>query len=99
MTSSFPELPNYSNVNSRLNNLDLVILSLLPLLLERIGNEGLVKGIDEGIALADSFSVILCSGKRSGKVARELSDKSFCSVKTKTACKLLSLKSKYHFKT
>jgi hypothetical protein len=81
MTSSFPELPNYSNVNSRLNNLDLVILSLLPLLLERIGNEGLVKGIDEGIALADSFPVILCSGKRSGKVARELSDKSFRSTK------------------
>jgi hypothetical protein len=40
-----------------------------------------VKGIDEGIALADSFPVILCSGKRSGKVARELSDKSFCSTK------------------
>ncbi|MFB0908874.1 MAG: hypothetical protein QMB03_11485 [Spirosomataceae bacterium] len=72
---------------------------MLPLLLERIGNEGLVKGIDEGIALADSFSVILCSGKRSGKVARELSDKSFCSVKNKTAFKLSRLKSTYHLST
>jgi hypothetical protein len=77
----FPKLPNYSNFNSQVNNLDLVILSLLPLLLKRIDNEGMAKGIDQQVALADSFPIILCSGKRSGKITRELSDKSFCSTK------------------
>jgi hypothetical protein len=99
MASWFPKLPNYSNFNSRLNNLDSVILSLLPLLLERIDNELIAKYIDQQVALADSFPIIPCSGKRLGKVARELSDKSFCSVKNKTAFKLSRLKSTYHLST
>ena len=32
-------------------------------------------------SLLDSFPVITCSGKRAGKVAQELTDKSFCSTK------------------
>lgn len=81
LKSWFPDLPNYANFNSRVNNLDSVVLSLLPILLERIDNEHLIKDIDSQIALVDSFPIILCSGKRAGKVARELSDKSFCSTK------------------
>jgi hypothetical protein len=81
MASWFPELPNYPNFNSRLNNLDSAILSLLPLLLERIDREGIVKGINQQITLVDSFPVILCSGNRSDKVTPELSYKSFCSTK------------------
>jgi hypothetical protein len=81
MKSWFPDLPNYANFNSRLNNLGSAVLSLLPLLLKYIDNEHLIKDIDSQIALVDSFPIILCSGKRAGKVARELSDKSFCSTK------------------
>lgn len=81
MKSWFPNLPNYANFNSRLNNLDSAVLSLLPLLLKHIDNEHIIKNIDSQIALVDSFPIILCSGKRAGKVARELSDKSFCSTK------------------
>jgi hypothetical protein len=62
--------------------LDSAVLSLLPLLLKHIDNEHMINHIDSLTALIDSFPIILCSGKRAGKVARELSDKSFCSTKT-----------------
>jgi hypothetical protein len=81
MKSWFPDLPNYANFNSRLNNLDSAVLSLLPLLLKHIDNKHIINHIDSQIALIDSFPIILCSGKRAGKVARELSDKGFCSTK------------------
>jgi hypothetical protein len=81
MKSWFPDLPNYANFNSRLNNLDSAVLSLLPLLLKYIDNEHIINRIDSQIALIDSFPIILCPGKRAGKIARELSDKSFCSTK------------------
>jgi hypothetical protein len=36
---------------------------------------------DTGKSLLDSMPVITCSGKREGKVAREITDKGFCSTK------------------
>lgn len=79
--SWFPKLPNYSNFNSRLNKLDSVILSLLSMFLEYIDNKAIVKNVCRNIVLIDSFPIITCSAKRSGKVAPELSAKSYCSTK------------------
>jgi Transposase DDE domain len=81
MSSWFPKLPNYSNFNARINALNPALLALLPILLQNIENQGIVKGISQDIVLVDSYPIILCSGKRQGKVATELSDKSFCSTK------------------
>jgi hypothetical protein len=36
---------------------------------------------DTGITLVDSMPVITCSGKRKAKVAKEITDKGFCSTK------------------
>jgi hypothetical protein len=81
MSRWFPKLPNYSNFNARINALNPVSLALIPILLQDIDNEGIVKGISQDIVLVDSYPIILCSGKRQGKVATELSDKSFCATK------------------
>ena len=45
--------------------------------LQEVGNQG----IDTSISLIDSMPIMLCSGKRTGKVAPELSEKSYCSTK------------------
>lgn len=37
--------------------------------------------IDEDVSLIDSLPIMLCSGKRRGKVAPELSEKSYCATK------------------
>lgn len=81
MKSWFPQLPNYSNFNTRINALSSAVLSLVPLLLEYIDNENIVKNISKEIVLIDSFPIMLCSGKRAGKVAKELSNKSYCATK------------------
>ena len=81
MKSWFPQLPNYANFNTRINFLNSAVLSFVPLLLERIENEQLVKNISNEIVLIDAFPIMLCSGKRAGKVAKELSDKSYCATK------------------
>lgn len=81
MSSWFPKLPNYSNFNARINALNPALLALIPILLQDIDNQGIVKGISQDIVLVDSYPIILCSGKRQGKVATELSDKSFCATK------------------
>ena len=57
------------------------MLAFLPIVLQDIENQGIVKGISKDIVLVDSYPIILCSGKRQGKVATELSDKSFCATK------------------
>jgi Transposase DDE domain len=81
MKSWFPNLPNYANFNTRLNMLHSSILGLLPILLQHIDNEGVVKNIEEDILLIDAFPIMLCSGKRKGKVATEISDKTYCATK------------------
>lgn len=75
MSSWFAKLPNYSNFNTRINALNLALLALCPTILQDIENQNNVKGISQDIVLVDSYPIILCSGKRKGKVATELSDK------------------------
>ena len=81
MSSWFPKLPNYSNFNTRINALNPALMALVPIILQDLENKGVVKGISQDIVLVDSYPIILCSGKRQGKVATELSDKSFCATK------------------
>lgn len=81
MKSWFPKLPTYENFNARINLLNSAILGLIPMILQDIENQGVVKNIQHDIALVDSFPIILCSGKRKGKIAPELSDKSYCATK------------------
>ena len=80
MKSWFPDLSAYANFNSRLNNLG----AALPYLVEQMLNEVQNienQDIDEEVSLMDSLPIMLCSGKRRGKVAPELSEKSYCSTK------------------
>lgn len=80
LRSWFPDLPAYANFNARLNNLSGSIPYLIDLVL--IDLQGIEnQSIDKNISLIDSMPIILCSGKRKGKVAPELSEKSFCATK------------------
>ena len=77
MRSWFPDLPNYTNFSTRLNNLSSVMTALVPMLLQIID----FQDINSDRSLIDAFPIMLCSGKRQGKVAPELSDKSYCATK------------------
>ena len=78
LRSWFPKLPSYAAFNNRINRLSEAFRLLTDSLLQEyrptdcINNESLV----------DSMPIITCSGKRSGKVAPELTDKGFCSTKS-----------------
>lgn len=80
LLSWFPSLPAYANFNSRLNNL----CSAMPYLVQLILND--LKIIEmapfsKDISVIDSLPIMLCSGKRYGMVAPELSEKSYCATK------------------
>lgn len=80
LKSWFPDLPAFANFNSRLNNLS----AALPYLVEQMLNEAQNNDnqyVDKSISLIDSLPIMLCSGKRRGKVAPELSEKSYCATK------------------
>jgi hypothetical protein len=80
LKSWFPDLPAYANFNSRLNNLAPALPYLVEEMLQKlqmIDNQS----IDTNISVLDSLPIMLCSGKRQGKVAPELSEKSFCATK------------------
>ena len=73
----FPKLPSYQTLNKRLN----ALCSVFPPLVE-----SLLKNVDSigtrfDISLLDSMPIITCSGKRSGKVASQITDKGYCSTK------------------
>lgn len=74
----FPALPSYAAYNARLNRLT----SVFPVLVQRLIDR-CAKGFDNElvISLTDSMPIITCSGKRQGKVARELCDKGYNSTK------------------
>lgn len=79
LKSWFPQLPAYSNFNARLNQLSSAMNALVALQLDQLQ---LTENQSIGeISLIDSLPIILCSGKRHGKVAPELSQKSFCATK------------------
>ena len=81
MLSWFPRLPNYANFNARLNAMDSAITALVPMLLQTVENQFATQAVSEQMTLLDSFPIMLCSGKRKGKVDRELSDKGYCATK------------------
>lgn len=78
LRSWFPKLPSYAAFNNRLNRLFDAFRSLVESLL------GCFYPADCYFreSLLDSLPVITCSGKRSGRVAPELTDKGYCSTKS-----------------
>lgn len=77
LTSWFPDLNSYQAFNDRLNRLCVVMNTLAGHLLYEF------KPIDcsDDQSLLDSMPIILCSGKRNGNVAKEITDKGYCSTK------------------
>jgi hypothetical protein len=73
----FPKLPSYVAFNTRLNRLVDVFSHLLNSLI----NELAPASISTEISLLDSMPIITSSGKRPGKVATDLTDKSYNSTK------------------
>lgn len=75
--SWFPKLPSYQAFNNRLNRLVPVFECMLQDLITHIPAD--CSSVD---SLLDSMPIITCSGKRSGKVARSITDKGYCSTKS-----------------
>jgi len=78
LRSWFPDLPSYTAFNTRLNRLPAAFKQLCSLLLP----QDLPGDAREDFSLLDSMPIITCSGKRKGKVAKEITDKGFCSTKS-----------------
>lgn len=77
LRSWFPTLPSYQAFNARINRLSEVFAVLLRQMLADIPKEE----VNLSISLIDSMPIITCSGSRAGKVAKELTDKGYCSTK------------------
>ena len=77
LRSWFPLLPSYEAFNMRLNRLG----EAFKLLSASLISSHLPSGCILDQSLLDSMPIITCSGKREGKVAREITDKGFCSTK------------------
>jgi len=73
----FPNLKSYSAFSNRLNRLSESFRLLIPPLLSQYQPSDCIKEQ----SLLDSMPIVTCSGKRSGRVAPELTDKTFCSTK------------------
>ncbi len=77
LSSWFPDLPSYVAFNTRLNNLSSVFERLSQIIIA----SNMPKNCDFTNSLLDSMPIITCSGKRKGKVASEITDKSYNSTK------------------
>jgi hypothetical protein len=77
LRSYFPKLGSYSAFNNRLNRLS----EAFKLLTTSLLNEFQPQDCLFEQSLLDSMPIVTCSGKRSPKVATEITDKSFCSTK------------------
>ncbi len=77
LRSWFPRLPSYQAFNNRLNRLSIVLQQLCATLLE----QNQPQDCSNTESLVDSLPVITCSGKRPGKVAKELTAKGYCATK------------------
>ena len=73
----FPKLTSYVAFNTRLNRLSEVLRILCQCVIEASTPEE----CSNEFSLLDSMPIITCSGKRTAKVAKELTDKSYCSTK------------------
>lgn len=81
LISWFPGLPTYANFNARINAMESAIVALVPMILQSAESQDNSKAVSELITLTDSMPVMLCSGRRQGRVATELSDKGYCASK------------------
>jgi len=73
----FPKLTSYVAFNTRLNRL----CEAIRLLCQLVIDDFIPEGRSKEFSLLDSMPIITCSGSRRAKVAREVTDKSFCSTK------------------
>lgn len=73
----FPDLGSYQAFNNRLNRISHVMNSLA----ESLCSDFAPEDICADLSVLDSMPIITCSGKRVGKVAREITDKGYCSTK------------------
>ena len=78
LRSWFPLLPTYEAFNMRINRLSEAFRNLSDLLLSGY----CPNDCDMNVSLIDSMPIITCSGKRTPSVARELTDKGYCSTKS-----------------
>lgn len=78
LRSWFPKLPSYAAFNNRINRLSEAFRLLTASLLRTHQPSDCASHE----SLLDSLPVITCSGKRTGKVAPELTDKGYCSTKS-----------------
>lgn len=78
LRSWFPLLPSYQAFNIRLNRLSEAFKAVVATMLPQFKP----KDCSPVCSLLDSFPIITCSGKRQGKIAREITDKGFCSAKS-----------------
>lgn len=77
LRSWFPKLGSYAAFNNRINRLSEAFRILTGTLL----NKYLPNDCDLEKSLLDSMPIVTCSGKRSARVAPEVTDKSYCSSK------------------
>ena len=77
LRSWFPNIKSYSAFSNRLNRLSETFRLLIAPLLSQYQPEDCILSQ----SLLDSMPIITCSGKRSGKVAPEITDKTYCSTK------------------
>lgn len=77
LRSWFPNIGSYAAFNNRINRLSSAFQQLGTSLISEF------KPLDCSVSqsLLDSMPIVVCSGKRSAKVAPELVDKSYCSTK------------------
>lgn len=73
----FPKLHSYVAFNTRINRL----ADVLRLLCQTFMEEFKPELTSAKFSLLDSMPVVTCSGKRKGKVAAGIADKSYCSTK------------------
>lgn len=73
----FPCPGSYQAFNNRLNRVSHVMNSLVGSLC----SDFVPEDIDDGLSVLDSMPIITCSGKRTGKVVTEITDKGYCSTK------------------
>lgn len=76
LRSWFPALPSYVAFDKRLNALSEAFRLLASKAAECVDDQG------QAHLLCDSMPIMTCSGKRHGKVAREVVDKGYCSTKS-----------------
>ena len=78
LRSWFPNLGSYQAFNNRLNRLNGAFSKLVEIIVTDYRPEDCCLNQ----SLLDSMPIITCSGKRTGKVARDITDKGYCSTKS-----------------